>query len=121
MNDQELYFAEVGVYLGYSTESIIDFMRDVVLIRSGVATDEWREERSKTRSVEGGHIMAISEVGTPVQDIIDAINSRRFCTLPFPQEFDDDDKFFDELESFKNNEIFIERMMECQTHYEKTK
>lgn len=69
-----------GVYFGYSTESIVEF-----IINFGTAYDEYHDYRTIGETDGTGHMCSSYEAITYNKDeLIQQINSRRYCGNKFP-------------------------------------
>lgn len=90
--EQAMHLIGNGVFLGYSRESIIEFIQDFNHIGSSVeiAYGPWNVNRLNTRVLAGAwHIIASTELSIPEDKLIADINSRRYCKVPFPCVDDD--------------------------------
>lgn len=85
--DHAMHLISYGVFLGYSTDSIVEFIKDFNYINQCEenAYGEWNTNRLNTRTLANSwHIIASTEIGKSEQELIDAINKNRYCKTPFP-------------------------------------
>lgn len=116
--DRALHLVSNGVFLGYSRDSIIEFIKDFNLIDSDreIAYGPWNANRLNTRVLAGAwHIIASTELTVPEDKLIEQINARRYCNVPYPCV--DDDIIFEtsenEIENLMNtNSEFRESVVD---------
>lgn len=113
---------EYGVFLGYSRESIIEFIKDSNFIDKSIdnAYGKWNIDRLDTRVLaKAWHVIASTEVSVPEQDLIDAINSRRYSPVPYPCA--DDDIIFETIDNdiavlMKSDSSFSEKVVDIMLY-----